>query len=123
MNSRPSLARYLCAILMLKQRYYCVRSVDLAHYLKCSKPSVSVSVRRLTEEGFIQVEENGALILTPEGEKQAEIYMERLTFFQEYLMKAGIDAFTAEQEALAIGHIISDSSFSLLKKCVEAQKK
>ena len=41
---------YLEAILMIKKRNGNVRSIDIAHELSFSKPSVSVAMKNLTEQ-------------------------------------------------------------------------
>ena len=41
--------RYLYAIGMLKEKYLCVRAVDVAHCLGVSKASVSVVIRQLRD--------------------------------------------------------------------------
>ena len=48
--------RNLYAVQVLKDRYLCVRSVDLAHYLGISKASVSTFIRRMRQQGLIEVE-------------------------------------------------------------------
>ena len=111
-----SLDRYLCAILMLKKRYFCVRSVDVSHYMNCSKPAVSTSVRKLEEAGLVVMEPDGNLLLTPAGENRAQELLERFAFFRNYLTEIGVDALTAEQEALAVSHVISDATVALLQK-------
>ena len=121
-SKRPALDRYLCAILLLKQRYFCVRAIDVARYLDCSKASVSISLRQLAEEELIYVEEGGNVILSQAGEDRAKMQQERHTFFFRFLTEAGVDQLTAEQEALAISHAVSDRSFMLLKKYAEAEK-
>ena len=44
-----SLDRYLYAIRTLKEKYLCVRTVDVSHYLGLSKASVSIALRQLRE--------------------------------------------------------------------------
>ena len=48
--------RNLYAVQVLKDRYLCVRSVDLAHYLGISKASVSTFIRQMRQQGLIEVE-------------------------------------------------------------------
>ena len=47
--------RYLHAILALKRQYLVVRAVDVAAWLKCTKPSVSVAVKQMVQEGLISI--------------------------------------------------------------------
>ena len=47
---RGAADRYLYAVQILKERYLCVRSMDLAHYLGISKASVSAFLRQMRED-------------------------------------------------------------------------
>ena len=62
------------------------------------------------------MEPDGNLLLTPAGENRAQELLERFAFFRNYLTEIGVDALTAEQEALAVSHVISDATFALLQK-------
>ena len=59
--------KYLYAIRALKEKFLCVRAVDVAHYLGLSKASVSIAVRQMREQGLIEVESDGNLLLTEPG--------------------------------------------------------
>ena len=67
-----TLDRYLFAIRILKDQYVCVRAVDVAHYLRISKPSVSTSIRQMREQGLIEVEQDGNLLLLDARRKSSE---------------------------------------------------
>lgn len=111
---------YLETILLLKKRNGMVRSIDIARELEYSKPSVSRAVGLLKEEGMIEVAENGAIELTEEGKAAAEKIYERhriLTVFFENT--AGVSKEQAEEDACRIEHIISEETFSGIKKFVE----
>ena len=62
-----TLDRYLYSVHSLKERYLCVRAVDVAHDLRVSKASVSLALRQMREEGLILTEPDGNLLLTPRG--------------------------------------------------------
>ncbi len=119
MGNTDTLDRYLCAILELRGKYFCIRSVDVAHYLACSKPSVSAAVRQLAEEGFLQVEPDGHLTLTPAGEARAQSHCARCGYFQGLLTAAGVDPALARQEAQALSRALSPASFDALKSYME----
>ena len=63
MKIMESAENYLETILMLKAKNGSVRSIDIAHELEFSKPSVSVAMKRLRENGHITVEEGGKLTI------------------------------------------------------------
>ena len=106
---------YLEAVLMLQQRHGMVRSVDLARHMGYSKPSISHAVGVLRGGGFLTVDQDGFLHLTDVGHEVAEKIYERHQFFTQWLIGAGIDPETAEQDACRMEHGISQKSFELLR--------
>ena len=111
---------YLETILILKQRNGKVRSIDIAHELDFSKPSVSRAVGILKEEGFIAVDQNGYIELTEKGSTRAGGIYERHKCITQFLMNTlGVDYDTAEDDACRIEHIISEASFEEIKKYVQ----
>lgn len=64
---RESAEDYLETILILKNRLGNVRSIDIAHELSFSKPSVSVAMKNLRLNNYITVDENGYINLTDSG--------------------------------------------------------
>ena len=56
MNLYESAENYLETILTLKQRLGVVRSIDIANELQFSKPSVSVAMKKLRENGYIEMD-------------------------------------------------------------------
>ena len=115
------LDKYLYAIRTLKEKYLCVRCVDVAHFLKLSKPSVSTSVRQMQEKGLIQVEPDGNLALTLAGQEQADILSERICFFENLLIEAGVDPSTARQDSLSFGWKMSRDSFEAFQRIREKE--
>lgn len=104
------------AILIIKNRKGYVRSIDVAGFLNYSKPSVSHAVSILRDGGFLDVDENGYLNLTDDGKAVAEKIYERHLFFKNWLIEAGVEEKTAEEEACKIEHVISDDTFKKLKR-------
>lgn len=116
MGNGGAMERYLYAILMLKKKYCCVRSVDVAHYLKCTKPSVSVIVNKLIREGLLVMEEDGNLEITNQGNEYIHSRQDRSIYFQQMLEAAGIDPDIAETEAFSLAKAIQPDTFEALKK-------
>ena len=112
--------RYLHAIQVLSEKYCCVRSVDVAHYLRCSKASVSVTVRQLMEAGFLSVEEDGHLVLTPAGLAHMHDHAERSSFFLRLLTEAGVDPIRAENESFSLARALSRDSFEKLRSHLQS---
>lgn len=115
---RESAENYLETILVLKNRNGHVRSIDIAGELSYSKPSVSVAMKNLRENGYIEVDKDGYITLLDEGLKIAEAIYERHTLLSEWLTALGVDPEIAAEDACRIEHIISNESFEAIKSHV-----
>ena len=71
MKIQESAENYLETILILKQRLGQVRSIDIVNELNFSKPSISVAMKKLRENGLIEMDSTGLITLLPEGERIA----------------------------------------------------
>ena len=129
---RESAEDYLETILVLKNRLGNVRSIDIAHELSFSKPSVSVAMKNLKASNYITilrlnnyitVDENGYINLTDSGMAIAGKIYERHTFLTSFLTSIGVDPETAAEDACKIEHVISSESFSALKKYLADNEK
>ena len=107
--------RYLYVIGVLKEKYLCVRAVDVAHYLGVSKASVSVAIRQLREQELIRTEPDGNLQLTPKGRKHAEQLGNRIGFFRRQLTAAGVEPELALQDAISFSWEMSEASFEAFR--------
>lgn len=110
---------YLETILILQNRRGEVRSIDIAAEMDFSKPSVSVAMKNLRNEGCILVDENGRITLTKEGREIAERVYERHLLFTEWLMSMGISEETAAEDACRMEHCLSEESFAAIKKYIK----
>lgn len=119
MEIHESEEMYLETILRLHKRNGNVRSIDVASELSYSRPSVSKAVGLLKSKGYITVDGDGAIHLTEEGRDRAEKVYERHRVITELLIKTGVPAEVAEDNACRIEHVISDECFEYLKKRVE----
>ena len=106
---------YLETILILSKRLPVVRSVDIAAEMNFKKPSVSVAMKHLRENGYITVSDAGFITLTKQGQAVADRIYERHTFLTNWLTALGIDEGTA---ACRMEHVISPESFAAIKKYV-----
>ena len=114
---------YLETILILHNRSGEVRSVDIAAEMEFSKPSVSVAMKNLREEGCITVDKNGYITLTKSGREIAERVYERHLLFTSWLTSLGVPEEIAAEDACRIEHCISAESFAAIKKHVQHGKK
>ena len=58
---------YLEAMLMMQQKHGYIRSIDVAEHLGVTKPSVTYTTKRLRENGYITMDRDGLITLTPSG--------------------------------------------------------
>lgn len=101
---------YLEAILVVIREKGACRSTDIAAQLHYSKPSVSVALHKLEDDGLV-VRDDWRVLLTEEGRKVAEQTLEKHMFFLLLFESVGVDHRTAEKEACAVEHLISEDSF------------
>ena len=116
MRIKESAENYLETILMIKNKKGYVRSIDIAHELSFTKPSVSVAMKSFREEGYITVDETGGITLTEKGLAIAKRVYERHQVIAEALMLLGVDEKTAYEDSCKIEHDISNQSFEKIKE-------
>ena len=111
---------YLETIHVLEKQGGKVRSIDISEHMGYSKPSVSRAVGLLKKDEYIQVDNDGFIILTDAGRKVAEKIYERHTVLTKMLMRLGVSEKTAIEDACRLEHAISDESFDAIKRHIEA---
>ncbi len=116
MKIQESAENYLETIYVLRRRIGDVRSIDIANELEFSKPSVSVAMKNLKANNYIEVDAGGYITLTPSGQEIAEKVYERHTLFTDWLISLGVDKTVAEEDACRIEHVISAETFEAIKK-------
>lgn len=122
LNIRESAEMYLETILVLSQKQPQVRSIDVVNALNYKKSSVSVAMKKLRENKLIEMDEDGFISLTPEGEKIAQTMLERHKLISNWLIQLGVDEETAIEDACRIEHVISNESFEAIKKHMPAPR-
>ena len=115
MQIHESAENYLETILMLRIKNPYVRSIDIANELGFSKPSVSVAMKNLRENGYVNVDSDGYITLTDKGKKIAETMYERHKWISTWLMRLGVNEETAVEDACRIEHVISAETFEAIK--------
>ena len=116
MKIYESAENYLETILVLSKRQPYVRSIDIANELEFSKPSVSVAMKNLRQNGYITVDDAGHIALTDSGKQIADTIYERHTILSGWLTTLGVDPTVASEDACRIEHVISSESFAAIKK-------
>ena len=115
MKIGESRENYLEMILMLQNKGIKVRSTDVAKALDFSKPSVSRAVGILKEDGYIEVQDDGELTFTKEGEK---LVYDRHCTLRTFFENIGVDHETANDDACRVEHVISQVTFDKIKELV-----
>lgn len=118
MKIQESAENYLETILMLRKSKGNVRSIDIVNELGFSKPSVSVAMKHLREDGYVTVNDCGSIDLTDKGLEIARRIYERHTLLSNWLIELGVSRETALEDACRMEHVISTESFEALKKHV-----
>ena len=112
---------YLEAILILKERLGMVRSIDVVNEKHFKKPSVSVAMKNLRTNGYIEVDKEGFITLLDKGREIADKIYERHTLLSTWLVRMGVSPEVAAEDACRIEHVISAETFERLKEHVSAQ--
>ena len=113
---------YLERILILQEKQDGVRSIDIAHDMGFSKPSVSVAMKKLKEAGLISIDKDGFISLTKEGHVIADKVYERHTVLKKLLIEIGVSPLQAEKDACKVEHVISEETFNAIKEHIEKHK-
>lgn len=116
MKIQESAEMYLETILVLSRKNHQVRSIDIANELNYAKPSVSVAMKNLRENGYIEMDIDMYITLTEKGRAIAEEIYERHTLLSKWLIFLGVDEKIATDDACRIEHVISSESFEAIKK-------
>lgn len=122
MKVHESAENYLETILILSQKKPQVRSIDIVNELAFSKPSVSVAMKNLRQNGYVLMDKDGYLTLTDAGKTIAETIYERHLLLSKWLIRLGVNEETAVEDACRIEHVISAESFEAIKKHAEAPR-
>ena len=110
---------YLERILVLKERNGSVRSIDIAIDMGFSKPSVSVAMKKLRENGFITIDDNGLISLTKKGNDIATRIYERHLVLTQLFISLGVDEEIAKKDACKIEHDLSEETFKAIKESLK----
>ena len=110
---------YLESILMIEEKKGVVHSVDIAEDRGFSKASVSVAMKKLRENGYIEMKHDGSLILLPPGREIAARIYERHKVLTDYFEFLGVYKEVAQKDACKIEHDLSEETFLKFKEDVE----
>jgi len=114
MKIHKSAEDYLEMILMLHEEKGAVRSIDIAVALGVTKPSVSVAMKHLRENGYILMDKENYISLTEDGMAIARKIYDRHKVITKFLISLGVDEDIAREDACKIEHDISTQTYEAL---------
>ena len=123
MKIHESAEDYLEQILMLKEQKGSVRSIDIAVAMGFSKPSVSIAMKNLRENGYISVDADGFITLEEPGLEIARRIYDRHRKLTAFFVALGVDADVAAHDACKIEHDLSEETYSKMIAFAEQYKK
>ena len=119
MKIQKSAEDYLEMILMLSEKKGYARSIDVANEMGVTKPSVSVAVKRLRENGYLSMDGDGLLTLTESGDESARRMYDRHKMLTEFFVSIGVSEETAREDACKIEHDLSDESYRAMCRHID----
>lgn len=119
MEIHESAEDYLETILILKERSGQVRSIDIATEMNYTKPSISVAMKKLRENGYIEVDKDGFITLTASGYEIASNIYNRHKVLTDFFISLGVDQKVAAEDACKIEHDLSDETFEKIRAHAE----
>ena len=122
MKMQESGEMYLESIYVLSRKGGYVRSIDISEYMGYSKPSVSRAVNLLKTGGYIIMDEENYITLTPSGLEIAEKIYNRHNILSEMLVMMGVSEEVAAEDACRMEHAICDETYEAIKSFVEKNK-
>ena len=116
MTIQESAEDYLEQILMVLERKGHVRSVDIAAGLKVTKPSVSIAMHKLKENGYIHMGTDNLISLTDKGYAIARKIYDRHRTLTKYLVQLGVPEEIAREDACRMEHDLSEESYAAIRE-------
>ena len=118
MKKDETIENYLEAIYFISKEKKVVRAIDVVNYLGFSRPTVSVALKNLEKDGYIQID-NNVITLAKKGIEVAKTISERHEYIANILIKLGVSEQTAYNDSCLIEHDISDETFEAIKKATK----
>lgn len=117
-----SLEEYLMTMYVIKMKKNDVRVTDIANKMNYSKPSVNKALYNLKDNGLIEYESYGKIVLTNEGEELAKKLLEAYDIVFIFLKEVlGLDEESAKNDAEKMKSSLSDKSLNELAKYVHKE--
>ncbi|MBI2559134.1 metal-dependent transcriptional regulator [Candidatus Woesearchaeota archaeon] len=113
----PNKEDYLRGLYILEEEKRYMKSIDLAHYLNVSKPSVSEMIRELNKDGLVTHKKYSRLMFTAKGRRMAKKLTSKHRLIELFLKNTlKINSKNIHQEAHRLEHAFSDESIAKIRK-------
>ena len=104
----PTIEEYLETIYIMEIENPPVRSARVAEAMGVSAPTITDTLRRMAEQGYVRAERGRGVVLTAVGRKLAESLVRRHRLSERWLVDVlGLDWARAHEEACRLEHAIS----------------
>lgn len=115
MKMQESAQDYLESILILSKRQESVRATDICSYFGYARATVSVFMKQLKENGYVNIDDRNHITLTESGLEIAEEMYERHEFLTDLFLKLGVSEEIATKDACRVEHYVSKETFAAIK--------
>jgi Mn-dependent DtxR family transcriptional regulator len=119
MKTNQSSEDYLETILLLSRESEYVHRVDVARKIGVSQPAVQKAINILRGSGYVECD-GMHIYLTPKGQEYATRIYERHCILSKFFISLGVNPADAEHDACEIEHVLSDTTYSAIKKHVDS---
>ena len=116
MKMQESAQDYLESILIISQTKEQVRATDICNYFGYARATVSVFLKQLRENGYVEVDEHKNISLTDAGLEIAKDMYERHQFLTKLFVRIGVPKDIAAKDACRVEHYVSKETFQAMKE-------
>ncbi len=106
---------YLESVLLLSEQTGFVHRVEIAKKMDVSQAAVNKAMKLLQQDGYVY-EDGKHLYLTETGKEYAQKIFERHCIIRDFIESMGVSPSTAEEDACRMEHLISEETFSAMKR-------
>ena len=113
-----AIENYLETIYILSRQQNEVHAIDICTYLSYSRPTVSIVLRQMRENGLVTVNEDNHIHLTEEGLAIASRIYDRHKTITAFFTLLGVSPEAAAEDACKVEHDLSDETYGRIREFV-----
>lgn len=115
-QNTPTREDYLETMYMLIKEKGYATTIDMASHLHVRSPAVTMMMRRLHKNGYVDYEKYRGSVLTYEGERIAKSVVDRHVTIARFLRMLGVDEETAHKDTEGIEHNVDPKTMDCLTR-------